>query len=88
VFTENTTLANPCYVINPPMAKRLLDGIKLEGIRTLSDVYVHRDIVKKYSDIVHLTVWPMPVFELSRTPEEFKYKKKLQRFKSTIAIEK
>jgi hypothetical protein len=59
-LTKQIRLANPCYAINPQMARLLLES--LEKIETTSDIYVHRMIGPQ---ACHFTVLPPLAYELS-----------------------
>jgi GR25 family glycosyltransferase involved in LPS biosynthesis len=59
-LTKQIRLANPCYAINPQMARRLLNS--LEKIDTTSDVYLHTMVGLQ---ACHFTVVPPLAYELS-----------------------
>lgn len=59
-LTKEIRLANPCYAINPQMARRLLNS--LEKMDTTSDVYLHTMIGPQ---ACHFTVVPPLAYELS-----------------------
>ena len=73
-LNQKITMSNPCFVINSLYAKSFLNHLK--HIYTTSDLYIHRDLVKKDKSIQHFTLFPIPIYELSTN--------KFKQFKSTI----
>ncbi len=57
------TMSNPCFFINKFFAQLFLDNLKI--IDTTSDVYIHKQLCGSNKSIKHLTILPVPIYDLS-----------------------
>lgn len=66
-FTNEIKMSNPCYALNAAMADLTLNS--LTGIKTTSDIYLHRDIAPLAN---HYTAFPPIAYELSWSTGEIR----------------
>jgi len=66
-LVNEVKMSNPCYAINQPMARSLLNS--LTRIETTSDIYVHRVVGTKAD---HYTAMPPAAYELSWSTGELR----------------
>ena len=63
ILTNEILMANPCFIINRQFAESFINN--LSQINTTSDMYIHKNLIKKDKTIQSFTIIPQLAHELS-----------------------